>query len=57
MCDVSAEAPGYVRVTVRDVQVFPDVTSVQALVMVPQEENPTLWSPGTETTVTPQPLE
>lgn len=57
VCDVTAEAPGYVRVVVRDVQIFPDVTSVQTLALVPREENPTPWNGAKENAITPQPLE
>ena len=55
-CDIAAEAPGFNREVVRDVQIFPGVTSVQTLSLVPQAEIPDTWSGTWENTVIPQSL-
>lgn len=54
--DVTAEHPGYGRVIVENVQVFPGVTSIQEIALIPLEENPPQWSKTEIFDVTPQEL-
>ncbi len=54
--DVTADFPGYQRIIVENVQVFPGVVSVQDFAMIPLEEKPEQWGQTEVFDVTPQEL-
>jgi len=54
--DITADLPGYEQVTVRDVQVFPGVLTLQEIQLLPTAPLFGLSEPGQEFVVTPQNL-
>ena len=54
--DVTVDHPGYQRIIVENVQVFPGVTSLQDFSLIPLEEYPTQWGQTEVFEVTPQGL-
>ena len=54
--DITADMPGYERVIVENVQVFPGVTTIQDFALIPLEDYPDQWSKTEVFDVTPQEL-
>lgn len=54
--DITADMPGYERVIVENVQVFPGVTTIQEFALIPLEDYPDQWSKTEIFDVTPQEL-
>lgn len=54
--DITADHPGYQRIIVENVQVFPGVISVQDFAMIPLEEYPAQWGQTEVFDVSPQGL-
>ena len=54
--DITAESEGYTRVVVENAQVFPGVTTLQEINLVPLEEFPAEWSRTEIFDVAPQEL-
>ncbi len=54
LCDVWAEHPGYQLLLVQNIQIFPGITSIQDLPMIPLAE--TLGNPADRVDITPQNL-
>ena len=54
--DITANTPGYERVIVENVQVFPGVMTIQDFALIPLEDYPDQWSKTEVFDVTPQEL-
>lgn len=54
--DITANTPGFERVIVENVQVFPGVTTIQDFALIPLEDYPDQWSKTEVFDVTPQEL-